>query len=147
MLLVVVLLSEVKEKNATKVFCLYEIWFECSQVQDNIYYPPLSGGDTLADFSTVAKRFVKSSFNLNSPEDSIEGFYTSNFFHVAEDEIKFHSWLESQHQINMNIMKVCDKYPDLNSIIVPSKNIMFDNSSRLLLCRNAKVYFQRNTAF
>ena len=44
-------------------------------------------------------------------------------------------------------MKVCDKYPDLNSIIVPSKNIMFDNSSRLLLCRNAKVYFQRNTAF
>ena len=42
----------------------------------------------------------------------------------------------------MNIMKVCDKYPDLNSIIVPSKNIMFDNSSRLLLCRNAKVYFK-----
>jgi len=68
-----------------------------------------------------------------------KSFYTFNFFHVAEDEIKFQSWLESQHQINMNIMQVCDKYTDLKSIIVPSRNIMFDNSSRLLLCRNAKA--------
>ena len=37
-------------------------------------------------------------------------------------------------------MQVCNNHTDLKSIIVPSKNIMFDNSSKLLLCRNAKVF-------
>ena len=77
----------------------------------------------------------------------MEGFYTSNFFHAAEDEIKFGSWLRSQHQINLNILQLCNNYTALKSIIVPSTNIMFDNSSGLLLCRNAKVNFHSDTAF
>ena len=36
-------------------------------------------------------------------------------------------------------MRVCNKHRYLKSISIPSQKIMFDNSSKLFFCRNAKV--------
>ena len=52
---------------------------------------------------------------------------------------EFRSWLLYQERIRDNVSAMCNKYKSLERDKVPTKEIMFDEKSRLFFCRNAKV--------
>ena len=59
---------------------------------------------------------------------------------IFSEEEGFKSWWLGQAQLKENIRRVCDKYGTFLEKEVPLKEFMYDPRSKLLFCRNAKVY-------
>ena len=81
--------------------------------------------------------------SLNIPGETVSSqsldTHSRNTSVMYREEEEFKSWWRAQAQLKENVRKVCHKYGPSLDQQVPLDQFMFDSSSNLLFCRNAKV--------
>ena len=55
------------------------------------------------------------------------------------EERRLHKWLKYQQNLKSKIKNVFESHKELENLTVSSDDIMFEDSSKFFLCRNAKV--------
>ena len=104
---------------------------ESLQQQDEEYEDIDEESETLPESLNIPGETVSS--------QSLATTNSGNTSVIYREEEDFKLWWGAQAELKENVRKVCDKYGQSLNKQVPLKEFMFDSSSRLLFCRNAKV--------